>query len=265
MCPCYRLEQIFSIFPGVVYLGSQVGLCSIFWVSPDWFPEWLYQLAMTPTMKKCSYFCTSLTASADTWVFDHSHSDWCEVESQGFLICIPWWLRILNISLFSKFIFLGYFMYLHFKNYPISPSHIPLPLLLWGHSHSHPPTPTATHWHYPKLGKQVFTRPRTIPPIDSGECHPLPHMWLESWVPPCILMFGGLVPGCSGGIGLVEIIVLPMVLQTPPATSVFSQTPPMEFTCSVQCLAATILIYISRALAYLLRRHHIWLLSASTS
>ena len=31
---------------------------------------------------------TSLSASAVTWVFDLSHSDWCKMESQSRLICI---------------------------------------------------------------------------------------------------------------------------------------------------------------------------------
>jgi len=37
----------------------------------------------------------------------------------------------------------------------------------------------------------------------------------------------GLVPGSSGGICLVDVIVLPMGLQTPSAPSVFSLTPPL--------------------------------------
>jgi hypothetical protein len=36
-----------------------------------------------PTMEECSSFSTSSPASAVTWIFDLSHSDWCEVESQG--------------------------------------------------------------------------------------------------------------------------------------------------------------------------------------
>jgi hypothetical protein len=34
-------------------------------------------------MEECSSFSTSTPASAVTWVFDLSHSDCCEVESQG--------------------------------------------------------------------------------------------------------------------------------------------------------------------------------------
>jgi hypothetical protein len=50
---------------------------------PDLFPEWLYQLAIPPTMEECSSFSTDLQASAVTLAFDLSHSDCCEVESQG--------------------------------------------------------------------------------------------------------------------------------------------------------------------------------------
>jgi len=33
---------------------------------PDCFPEWLYELAIPPTMEKCFYFSTSLPASTVT-------------------------------------------------------------------------------------------------------------------------------------------------------------------------------------------------------
>jgi len=65
----------------------------------------------------------------------------------------------------------------------------------------------------------------------------------------------GLVPGRSGGIWLVDIVVLHMGLQNPSAPSVLSLTPPLESSCSVKGLAATILLCISRALTEPLRRH----------
>jgi hypothetical protein len=43
----------------------------------------LYQLAISPIMEEFSFFSTSPPASTVTWIFDLSHSDWCEVESQG--------------------------------------------------------------------------------------------------------------------------------------------------------------------------------------
>jgi len=50
-------------------------------------------------------------------------------------------------------------------------------------------------------------------------------------------LVGGLVPGSSGGVWLVDIIVLPMGLQTPSAPSTLSITPPLGFPCSVQWLS----------------------------
>jgi hypothetical protein len=52
--------------------------------------------------------------------------------------------------------------------------------------------PTPTHPHSllsnsPTLGYQAFTGPRTSPPTDAQQGHPLLHMWLEPWVPPCVL------------------------------------------------------------------------------
>ncbi|EDM10302.1 RGD1560158 (predicted), isoform CRA_a [Rattus norvegicus] len=44
----------------------------------------------------------------------------------------------------------------------------------------------------------------------------------------------GLVPGTSGGVWLVDTVVLSMGLQTPSAPSVFSLTPPLGSPCSVQ-------------------------------
>jgi len=64
-----------------------------------------------------------------------------------------------------------------------------------------------------------------------------------SWV-------GGLVPGSSRGFWLIDIVLLPMGLQTPSTPSVLSLTPSLGSPFSSQCLAASIRIYISKALAY---------------
>jgi hypothetical protein len=58
----------------------------------------------------------------------------------------------------------------------------------------------------------------------------------------------GLVPGNSEvGVGgwLVDIVVLPMVLQTPSASSVLSLNPPLESPCSVQWLTEKNILYWS--------------------
>jgi len=41
------------------------------------------QFAIAPKMEECPSFPTSSPLSAVVRVFDLSHSDWCEVESQG--------------------------------------------------------------------------------------------------------------------------------------------------------------------------------------
>ena len=53
-----------------------------------------------------------------------------------------------------------------------------------------PPAPQPTHshswpWHSHILGHRTSTRPRASPPIDDRLGHPLLHMQLEPWVPPC--------------------------------------------------------------------------------
>jgi hypothetical protein len=52
---------------------------------------------------------------------------------------------------------------------------------------------------------------------------------------------------------VVEIVVLPMGLQTPSAPSVLALTSPLGSLCSVWCLAACICICIGQALAEPLR------------
>ena len=66
-------------------------------------------------------------------------------------------------------------------------------------------------------------------------------------------LVGDLVLRSSGGIGLVDNVVLPMGLQTPSPTSVLSLTPPLGSQCSILWLSASICIYIGQALAEPLR------------
>jgi hypothetical protein len=67
-------------------------------------------------------------------------------------------------------------------------------------------------------------------------------------------LVGGLVPGNSGGVWLVSIVVLPMGLQTPSAPLVHSLTPPLRTSCSVQWLIVSFHLFICKDLAGLLRR-----------
>jgi hypothetical protein len=61
-------------------------------------------------------------------------------------------------------------------------------------------------------------------------------------------LVGGLVPGSSGEVWLVDIVVLPMGLQTPSAPSVLSLTIPLWTLCSVQSLASSICLCFCQAL-----------------
>jgi hypothetical protein len=64
----------------------------------------------------------------------------------------------------------------------------------------------------------------------------------------------GLVPGNSGGVWLVVIVVLPVGLQIPSAPSVLSLIPLLGTPHSVQWLAVDIRLCIYRVLAGPLRR-----------
>ena len=174
--------------------------------------------------------------------------------------CQTWKLSFLPS--FFLFYFIRYFIYLHFKCYslsrfPLQKSSIPssLPLLLWGCSCTHPPIPSFTHpQHSPMLGHWTFPGSRASSPIDAHQGHPLLHMLLEPWVPPCVLLGWWFSPWeLLGGFWFVDI-VLPMGLQTPSAPSVLSLTPPLGMSCSVQWLAVSICLCICQALAEPLRR-----------
>jgi hypothetical protein len=89
----------------------------------------------------------------------------------------PW------LSVEEEIFFIGYFLYLHFKCYPLSwfplQKHTlplfppPLPLL------TNSPTPTSWAWHSPTLGHTAFIGQRASLPIDVPLGHPLLHMQLE--------------------------------------------------------------------------------------
>jgi hypothetical protein len=67
-------------------------------------------------------------------------------------------------------------------------------------------------------------------------------------------LVGGLVPGNSGGVRLIYIVVPPMGLQTLSALLVLSLTPPLGTLYSVQWLTVSICLCICQALAEPLRR-----------
>jgi hypothetical protein len=153
------------------------------------------------------------------------------------------------------FIFIRYFLYLHFKCYPFSwfplrkvPHPFPLPLITnW-------PTPAAWPWHSPTLGHRVFTGLRASLHIDEQLSHSLLHIQLEPWVPPCVLFGWWLSPWELWGYGLVHIVVPPMGLQTLSAPWVQPPAPSLGSLCSVQWMAVSMHFWICQALAEPLRR-----------
>jgi hypothetical protein len=95
---------------------------------------------------------------------------------------------------YSSFFFIGYFVYLHFKFYPLSQFTLQKPtvpsflsLLLWGCSPTNQPTPASPPWHSFTLGYQTFTEPRASSLIYAQQGHPLLHTCLELWVTTCVL------------------------------------------------------------------------------
>jgi hypothetical protein len=86
----------------------------------------------------------------------------------------------------------------------------------------------------------AFIRPRTSPPTDAWQGQPLLHMQLE----PGVLLSWWFSPWELWSVWLVDIVVLPMGLQTPSTPSVPSLTPVLRTPCSVQWLAANILLCV---------------------
>ena len=172
-------------------------------------------------------------------------------------------------------VFIRYFIYLHFKCYPLwwfalqkSLSHplsfcfyksVPSPTypLL---PHTHTPLPQ----HSPTLGHQAFTRPRASPLIDAQQGHLLLNMQLELWFHVYSLV-GASVPGASGRVWLFDIVVPPRGLQNPfNSLGPFSNSS-IKILCSVQRLAESIHICICQDLAESISGdRYIRLLSACT-
>jgi hypothetical protein len=92
---------------------------------------------------------------------------------------------------------IGYFLYLQIKCYPLS-RFLPLgtfyPITPAPASMRVFPPPTHTllpprsliplHWGI----LQAIRGPRSSPPMDPQQGHPLLHMWPEPWVLPCVLL-----------------------------------------------------------------------------
>jgi hypothetical protein len=117
---------------------------------------------------------------------------------------------------------------------PKIPYLLPPPLL------TNPPTPASWPWHPLILGHRIFTGPRASPPIDNWLGHPLLHMQLEPWVPPCVFFGWWFSAKELWGYWLIHIVVPPMGLQTHSAPWVLSLAPSLRILCSVQWMAVSI-------------------------
>lgn len=141
-------------------------------------------------------------------------------------------MSIWFITSFLILIFIGDFMYFHFRCYPLSRfplSHSTFPFYVDTFPPNHPFQP-----HHPghciTLEKCAFTVPRASTPLDARQFQPLLHIQLKPWVSPCVLLVCVLVPGRSE---VVDIVVFPMGLQTHSTPSVLSLLPPLGSPCSV--------------------------------
>jgi len=161
---------------------------------------------------------------------------------------IPCFFPSFFLPFFSFFRY--FFIYLHFKCYPfyLFPAinhlpHPPLPHLLWSYSL----TPISSHLPaliFPYTEGPALAGPRTSPPIDAQQGHPLLHMKRELWVCPHVLFGWWFSPWQLWFIGIVIL----MWLQAPSALSILSLTPPMRTWLLVQWLAASIPLCIYHAL-----------------
>jgi hypothetical protein len=135
--------------------------------------------------------------------------------------------------------------------FPPKKNPIPSPLSLLTNQH----TPISLYWHpLAALGHKAFTGPRASPPIDVQQGHPLLHIQLEPWVPPCVLFGWWFNPWELWGYWLVFIFYPPMWLQTPSAPWVLSLTLPLVTLSSVQWMAESIHLCIFQVLTEPLRR-----------
>jgi len=147
----------------------------------------------------------------------------------------------------SFFLFFYWIFYL-FTFQMLSPFQFPLrkPTIPSPHPYFYEVLPTSLlisaslPWHFSTLGHRAFPGPRASPPIVAWQGHPLLHKRLEPWVAPCVLFGWWFSPWELWGVWLGDIVALPMGLQTPSAPPVFSLTPPLGTSFSVQWLAASI-------------------------
>jgi hypothetical protein len=157
----------------------------------------------------CSGFCRHQVWT--WWIYMQESKRVINIKTYHFVLVCFGFSFFFFFPLF--FFFFGYFLYLHFKCYPLSRSPFwkppipwPLPLPLWGctpthpPTHSHLPTPAFPPCHSPNLRHRIPSDPRASPPTDAQQGHPLSHMLPEPWVLPCTLWLVVQFPGAQGSL-----------------------------------------------------------------
>jgi hypothetical protein len=125
------------------------------------------------------------------------------VNTIHFTCIFKYKILLFIFNIFSFFIACFYlFAFQTLSPFPVSPLQTPYPISPTPDSMSvlpYPPTHNSQPWHSPTLGHLAFTGPRASPSIDARLGHPLLHMQLEPWVPPCVHFGWWLSPGKSAG------------------------------------------------------------------
>jgi hypothetical protein len=105
-------------------------------------------------------------------------------------VCYPWYMKrevaTWRVAKHVQILLDIFFIYIsNVIPFPGFPSKTPNSL---PYTPAHQPTHSFfLAWHSPTLVYWAFTGPRASPLIDNWQGHPLLHMWLEPWVPPCLL------------------------------------------------------------------------------
>jgi hypothetical protein len=109
------------------------------------------------------------------------------------------------------FSFIGYFLYLHFKCYPLSRSPLWKPPIPSPSSCLYEGAPPSTHSclstpAFPYTRASNPSSPRAAPPTDVQQGHPLLHIQSEPWVPPCVLFSWWFSSWSSWGSGWLTLL-----------------------------------------------------------
>jgi hypothetical protein len=128
--------------------------------------------------------------------FDHVTEYWASAHFHDSLS--------LGFLFFFLIIIRYFFIYISnvipFPHFPSKSPPVPSPLPLL----TNPPTPASLSWHSPALRNQAWLR--VSPLIDVPQGHPLLHMQLEPWVPPCMLFVWWFSPWELWGYWLIHIV-----------------------------------------------------------